>query len=142
MILKFEEHPNEVFILEAVSGSGVSLRRWSSLRSSLGTFYLQVVHRHIDWDRTSKSLDNLEVFIKEVVGSSYSFSFKHFFSRATQAMPKKSTSLKQLPVSPRFTEILKEREEPKNYDKELRLPTDKTICETEEEEERYFSEHF
>lgn len=57
-------------------------------------------------------------------------------------MPKKSASLKQLPVSPRFTEIFKEREEPQNNDKELRLPTDKTICETEEEEERHFSEHF
>lgn len=76
MVLKFEEHPNEIFFLEATSNNGVSLRRWSSIKPHLGTFYMRVVLRHIDWDRTDQSLDNLEVFMKEVVGNSYSFSMK------------------------------------------------------------------
>lgn len=90
VILKFEEHPNEVFFLEATSNNGVSLRRWSSIKPHLGTFYLKVVIRHIDWERTESSLENLEVFMKEVVGNSYSFSMKQLFKRQTVAIPKKS----------------------------------------------------
>ena len=81
VILKFEEHPNEVFFLEATSNNGVSLRRWSTIKQHLGTFYLRVVIRHIDWERTESSLENLEVFMKEVVGNSYSFSMKQLFKR-------------------------------------------------------------
>lgn len=90
VILKFEEHPNEVFFLEATSNNGVSLRRWSSLKPHLGTFYLRVVIRHIDWERTEESLSNLEVFMKEVVGNSYSFSMKQLFKRTSVVVPKKS----------------------------------------------------
>lgn len=90
VILKFEEHPNEVFFLEATSNNGVSLRRWSSIKPHLGTFYLRVVIRHIDWERTEESLSNLEVFMKEVVGNSYSFSMKQLFKRTSVVVPKKS----------------------------------------------------
>lgn len=76
MVLKFEEHPNEVFFLEATSTNGVSLRRWSHIKEYLGNFYMRVVLRHIDWERSDKSLDHLETFMKEVVGNSYSFSMK------------------------------------------------------------------
>lgn len=88
MVLKFEEQPNEVFFLEATSNNGVSLRRWSAIKEYLGNFYMKVVLRHIDWDRSDKSLDNLELFMKEVIGSTYSFSMKSLFKRDTVVMPK------------------------------------------------------
>jgi hypothetical protein len=88
MILKFEEHPEEVFFLEATSNNGVSLRRWSNIRPFLGTFYTKVVHRHIDWERTESSLENLEKFMKEVVGNSYHFSMKQLLKRNTISSPR------------------------------------------------------
>ena len=81
MVLKFEEHPNEIFFLEATSNMGVALRRWSGIRHALGTFYKRVVIRHLEWDRPDESLDNLEAFMKEVIGNSYSFSMKQLFNR-------------------------------------------------------------
>lgn len=79
-----------MFFLEATSNNGVSLRRWSGLKPHLGTFYLRVVIRHIDWERTEDSLCNLETFMKEVVGNSYSFSMKQLFKRTSVVVPKKS----------------------------------------------------
>lgn len=73
MALKFEEHPKEIFFLEATSNNGVSLRRFSNIKPYLGTFYMRVTHRHVNWERSEKSLSSLEVFLKEVIGSGYSF---------------------------------------------------------------------
>ena len=60
MVLKFEEHPNDVFFLEATSNNGVSLRRWSTVKKELGRFYMKATIRHIDWERSEESLVNLE----------------------------------------------------------------------------------
>ena len=37
MILKFGTDPNEVYFLEATGGVGVSINRWSYIRSSVGS---------------------------------------------------------------------------------------------------------
>ena len=88
MVLKFEEHPNDVFFLEATSNNGVCLRRWSNIKKEIGRFYRKITIRHIDWERTEESLVNLEAFMREVVGSAYSFSFKQLFKRQTQIVRK------------------------------------------------------
>ena len=36
MVLKFGTDPNEVYFVEATGGVGVSINRWSYIRSSVG----------------------------------------------------------------------------------------------------------
>lgn len=42
------------------------------MRQNLGKFYERIAVRHLDFDRSSTALDNLETFLKEVNGSKYS----------------------------------------------------------------------
>jgi len=60
MILKFGSEPNEIFFMEATSNQGVSLKRFSGMKYTIGSFYKKIVLRHLDWDRPDTSLDVLE----------------------------------------------------------------------------------
>ena len=111
MVLKFEEQPEEVFFLEATSNNGVSLRRWSNIKPFLGTFYTKVVHRHVDWDRTEKSLQNLEIFMKEVVGNSYKFSMKQLIKRNTISPKLNKFEIQSLSQSEEYGTIIDEQPE-------------------------------
>lgn len=70
MILKFDADPSEVYIIEATTNTGVHLNKWSFLREHIGKekFYLQAKFRHIDYNRTPKVVENLEIFLKEAIG--------------------------------------------------------------------------
>ena len=60
MVLKFGSEPKEVFLLEATSNHGVALKRWSNIKSALGSFYSKIVIRHLNWERSDESLEMLE----------------------------------------------------------------------------------
>jgi hypothetical protein len=70
MILKFESHPNEIFIVEATGNTGVSINKWSSLRKHIGVnkFYQKCVYRHLVLVRDQEYMSNLESFLKQAVG--------------------------------------------------------------------------
>ena len=70
MILKFESDENEIFLVEATGNNGVSLNKWSNLRSHVGNneFYERIIYRHIDCERDDKMVDSLEQFLKEAIG--------------------------------------------------------------------------
>jgi hypothetical protein len=75
MLLKFEQEDNEIFVLDATSGQGVAIQRWSVIRDFVHganperpLFYEQVVHRHLVGERTDAMIDKLEIFLKEAVG--------------------------------------------------------------------------
>ena len=74
MVLKFGSEPNDVFLMEATSNHGVSLKRFSGMKFTIGSFYSKIVLRHLDWDRPEMSLDMLERFIEETQGRKYNFS--------------------------------------------------------------------
>ena len=73
MILKFDSDPNEVYLLEATGNRGVALNKWEYLRPHVGEdkFYTKLVIRHIEFDRSDKMIDDLEQFLKEVLGKKY-----------------------------------------------------------------------
>lgn len=60
MVIRYESEPNEVFLLEAESGNGVSIKRWSEYDDEPGTFYTKVALRHLEWERPDNSLTILE----------------------------------------------------------------------------------
>ena len=74
--MKFGSEPDEIFFIEATGNQGVSLKRFSGIKYTIGTFYKKIVLRHLDWDRPDESLDVLEKFVNEVQGSQYSFSLR------------------------------------------------------------------
>lgn len=74
MVLKFGSEPEDVFFIEATSNQGVSLKRYSGMKFTIGSFYKKIVLRHLEWDRPDNSLDILERFIEEVQGRKYGFS--------------------------------------------------------------------
>lgn len=43
----------------------MSLKRYSGMKFTIGTFYRKIVLRHLNWDRPDRSLDILEQFIEE-----------------------------------------------------------------------------
>ena len=49
MILKFDSDSEEVYFIEAVGDKGVSLNKWSYVRSQIGQnkFYRKIVFRHV-----------------------------------------------------------------------------------------------
>mmetsp|Transcript_17538 Transcript_17538/g.29584 ORF Transcript_17538/g.29584 Transcript_17538/m.29584 type:complete len:240 (+) Transcript_17538:294-1013(+) len=73
MVLKFENDPDEVYLVEATGNMGVSLNRWLFLRDHIGKgkFYRKVVFRHINFDRGDKMVESLEQFLSEAVGLKY-----------------------------------------------------------------------
>ena len=60
MVLKFGSDPDEIFFIEATSNQGVALKRFSSMKYTIGSFYKKIVLRHLEWDRPDSSLDVLE----------------------------------------------------------------------------------
>ena len=68
MVLKFGSEPDDVFFIEATSNQGVSLKRYSGMKFTIGSFYKKIVLRHLEWERPDASLDMLERFIEEVQG--------------------------------------------------------------------------
>lgn len=60
MVLKFGSEPDDVFFVEATSNQGVSLKRFSAMKFTIGSFYKKIVLRHLDWERPDSSLDILE----------------------------------------------------------------------------------
>ena len=74
MILKFGSEPDDVFYIEATSNNGVSLKRYSGMKHTMGTFYKKIVLRHLDWERSDSALDILEQFIEQAQGREYGFS--------------------------------------------------------------------
>ena len=83
MVLKFGSEPNDVFFMEATSNHGVSLKRFSGMKFTIGSFYSKIVLRHLDWDRPEMSLDMLERFIEETQGRKYNFSLSMLRKRQT-----------------------------------------------------------
>lgn len=76
MVLRFDvpgEKDQDLFLIEATGNLGVRVKKWSALRDHLGKFYDRIVLRHLDFERGSDSLNNLEKFLKEVNGRNYSF---------------------------------------------------------------------
>ena len=73
MVLKFEQTPDEVFLIEATGNTGVSLNRWEFLKPHVGTgkFYEKLVHRHIEFERGDEMCDNLEILLQEAIGLYY-----------------------------------------------------------------------
>ena len=73
MVLKFEQDPNEVYLVEATGGNGVALNRWDLLKDHVGPgkFYKKMILRHVNFDRGDRMVDNLEKFLSEAVGQSY-----------------------------------------------------------------------
>ena len=65
MVMKFGGDPNEVYFIEAVGNSGVSLNRWSFTRKHVGPnkFYEFIVFRHIDFDRNNDKIKELSQYI-------------------------------------------------------------------------------
>jgi hypothetical protein len=70
MLLKFESDENEVYLLESTGNKGVSLNKWSFIRQCVGAteFYDRAILRHIDFERDEKMVENLEKFLKSVLG--------------------------------------------------------------------------
>ena len=73
-MLKFGSEPNDVFFMEATSNQGVTLKRFSGMKFTIGSFYSKIVLRHLDWSRPERSLDVLEDFLEEVQEHGYNFS--------------------------------------------------------------------
>jgi hypothetical protein len=73
MVLKFQNDPNEVFMVEATGNMGVSLNRWDFLREHVGKgkFYEKLIIRHINFDRGDEFVGKLEKFLGEAVGLKY-----------------------------------------------------------------------
>ena len=74
MVLKFGSEPDDVFFMEATGNQGVSLKRYSGMKFTIGSFYRKIVLRHLNWERPDRSLDILEQFIEEAQGRQYNFS--------------------------------------------------------------------
>lgn len=70
MVLKFETEEDEIYFVDATSNNGVSLYKWSSLRKNVGPgkFYERIIFRHVEFDRNSEMVNNLECFLKEAIG--------------------------------------------------------------------------
>ena len=70
MILRYECKPNEVWFLESTSKNGVTVKKWSDIKGSLGTEF-NVAIRHLNWARPESSLPIIEQFLKETDGSAF-----------------------------------------------------------------------
>ena len=75
-----------MYIVEAVGSRGVSINSWSSLRDHIGTgrFYEKMIHRHINFSRENKMVDNLETFLNEAIGLKYGLSALKLSKQKTQ----------------------------------------------------------
>jgi len=82
MVLRFiDDHgeDEEIYLFDATADLGVSLSKWSTVRDHIGksdTFYSECIYRKVDFNRKGIGMLNLEKFLDESVGKSYSLSFK------------------------------------------------------------------
>ena len=65
MVLKFGQEPDDVFYLEATGNQGVSIKRFSAMKHTIGRFYDKICLRHMEWHRPNEALDVLEQFLEE-----------------------------------------------------------------------------
>lgn len=83
MVIKFSSQPDEVFLLESTGQQGVSIKSYSDLRLSIGTFFTKLALRHLDWQDDGRQYgrdqgcDVLEKFLQEVVGRDFEFRIKY-----------------------------------------------------------------
>ena len=77
-------------MLDATSGAGVAIQRWSTLRDYLHginpqvpQYYEQIVFRHLEGERSDDMICNLEIFLKEAVGKSYGISTSKLIKKNT-----------------------------------------------------------
>lgn len=73
MILKSEEDPDELFLVEAVGELGVSINAWSILREHVGKgkFYQRLIFRHVNFKRDFDMSINLGKFLDQAQGKEY-----------------------------------------------------------------------
>mmetsp|Transcript_9874 Transcript_9874/g.13463 ORF Transcript_9874/g.13463 Transcript_9874/m.13463 type:complete len:193 (+) Transcript_9874:274-852(+) len=83
MVLKFGQEPDDIFFIEATSNHGVSIKRYSSMKHTIGNFYQKIVLRHLEWSRPNEALDILEQFIEEAQQCKYNVSLDILRNRRT-----------------------------------------------------------
>ena len=92
MVLRFDSGDSkkkgqqEVFFIEATANLGVKIKKWSNLRLSLGQFYERIVLRHLEFHRDETSFLQLDKFLEEVNGHSFSFKASMLVKRDTVKM--------------------------------------------------------
>ena len=84
MVLKYDDRPGGVSLLEVTPDQGVVITSWADIRDLHGLQYLKVALRHLQWKRPNKSRDIIEEFIKQTEGAAY---------EPTLAKKKKSVNL-------------------------------------------------
>lgn len=73
MVLKFDHEEEELFLIDATS-QGVTVSRWSDFRLMVDDYYHHLFYRKLNTDRSADFVKQLDIFIKDVVGSKYHFS--------------------------------------------------------------------
>ena len=79
MVLKLSDSPDKTWLLEATGGDGVHLTSYEdSVRPLIGTFYPKVAVRHLSIadNLRENSLDIVDQFLDEAIGSRYDFSLR------------------------------------------------------------------
>ena len=74
MVLKFGTEPDGVFIIDATSNHGVSIRNFARIQNLFGNFYTKVAVRHLEWERPDACLEQLEQLLEEVSSHEYNIS--------------------------------------------------------------------
>lgn len=87
MVLKFEAEKDTIFLLESTTNKGVAIVRWNNLRLWKDDYYEHVVYRQLEVERTEELLDNMEAFIKKVLGNKYKINFKNVLLARQSTMP-------------------------------------------------------
>ena len=89
MLLRFETHPDEIFMLDSTSNMGVALNKWSFLRKHIGKgkFYDKAVYRHINFDRSDKMLETLDKFLDQAMGHKWVLSVDKLTRDQTVKVP-------------------------------------------------------
>ena len=76
MCLKFDSEENEIFLLEATSNLGVHLKRFTNIQPHIGGFYEKLCLRHLDFERSTENLEQLEKFVNDALGLKYQFNLR------------------------------------------------------------------
>ena len=51
MILRSEDDPDEVFLLRVKDEGTINVKKWSRMKSELGSFFEKLVYRKLNWQR-------------------------------------------------------------------------------------------
>lgn len=57
MILRFNSEPSQVFFMEVSEDSTITIKKWSEVKTLLGTNYTKFAHRRLKWDRPDDTRD-------------------------------------------------------------------------------------